>query len=225
MTSLRAPLLKLLLVQMSELVDLWRLASNDTLCEFGESADSGAAANRILRCLGRDLDDADSGILWATIVSAITEVANPGLECWAVVLADLLAIGLNGCLTGDGGPFTGGGKEGDVDLGIGFEVVGLSGLGVGVEDEVYSVALLGGKSHAARHEKSTLGYPCGHHAELLLLDEGDEILNLVLQIGIWLKVLLNIWVGRLAAGICVAERHLALVTGEVSCKGPWGGCL
>jgi hypothetical protein len=52
---------------------------------------------------------------------------------------------------------------------------------------------------------------CGHHAELALLDEGDQILNLLLQRRL-LEVLLLVWVGWVIACIRVAERrHLDFV--------------
>jgi len=75
-------------------------------------------------------------------VLAVTEVADPGLEGWGVVLVDLLAIGLDGGFAGDGGPFAGVVEEAEVDFGVSVEVVGLAGFGVGVEDEVDAVAFL-----------------------------------------------------------------------------------
>ena len=45
-----------------------------------------------------------------------------------------------------------------------------------------------------------------HHTELVLVDEGDQILNLLFQRGL-LDVLLCIWVGRLVARVSVAEGH------------------
>lgn len=66
---------------------------------------------------------------------------------------------------------------------------------------------LGCQCHAARHELAGLSDACGHHAELLLLDEGDEVLDLVLQVG-GVNVLGDIWVGGLVTGGSVAERHV-----------------
>ena len=67
-----------------------------------------------------------------------------------------------------------------------------------------------GKSHATRDKKATAGYPCGHHAELLLLDKGDEVLDLLGQLWV-LEVLCGVRVGGLVAGVCVAERHVVVV--------------
>lgn len=55
---------------------------------------------------------------------------------------DFLAVGLDGRLARDGGPFAAAVDEADVDFWVGFQVVGLAGFGVGVVDEVDAVALL-----------------------------------------------------------------------------------
>lgn len=52
------------------------------------------------------------------------------------------AVGGDGGFAGDGGPFAGGVEEGDVDVGIGFEVVCFAGFGVGVEEEVDATGFL-----------------------------------------------------------------------------------
>ena len=53
---------------------------------------------------------------------------------------------------------------------------------------------------------------CGQEAELGLVDEAEEVLNLLLQ-GRLLLVLLCVWVGILGAGVGVAEsrRHVVFV--------------
>lgn len=138
----RAPLLELLLIQVSQLVDLWCLTSDDTLGELGKSTNSCPVADGVLRSLSSDLDDNDSWVIWTAIVLAVAEVTNPCLECWRVVLVHLLAVGLDLGLAGNRGPLAGWGEEADVDVWVGLEVVGLAGLGVGVEDDVDTVALL-----------------------------------------------------------------------------------
>jgi len=75
-------------------------------------------------------------------VLSVAEVSDPRLERGAVVLVDLFAVGDDGSGAGDGGPVAGRGEESDVDVRVVLEVVGLSGLGVGVEDEVDAVTLL-----------------------------------------------------------------------------------
>ena len=68
------------------------------------------------------------------------------------------------------------------------------------------VAYPGGDSHAPAGEKTILGLG-GHHAELALVDEALEVLNLLLERGL-LEVLCGVRVGGLAAGVCVGEgRH------------------
>ena len=72
----------------------------------------------------------------------VAEVTNPRLKRWRVVLLHEGAIGDEGSATGDGRPFARGGQEGDIDVRVGFEVVGLAGLGIGVEEEIDAVAFL-----------------------------------------------------------------------------------
>ena len=65
---------------------------------------------------------------------AVAEVTEPGFQGWGVIFLDGGAIGEDLCFAGDGSPLTGGVEEGDVDGGVGGDVIGLAGLGVGVED-------------------------------------------------------------------------------------------
>ena len=119
-------LLQLLLTQIPQLVHLWAAPRRHALCKLHKSSHGRAAADSVLRGLGSDLDDTDSWVLWATIVLSITEVTNPCLERWRVVLSDLLTVGLNAGLAGDGSPFAGGCEECQADLWVGLEVIGLS---------------------------------------------------------------------------------------------------
>jgi len=95
-----------------------------------------------LRRDGIDLDDAHSWVVWATVVLSVAEVTDPCLERGRIVLVDEATVCHNLGLARDGGPFAGVVEEAEVDVGVGLEVVGLAGLGVGVEDEVDAVALL-----------------------------------------------------------------------------------
>lgn len=135
-------LLNLLRLNVPKLVDLSSLASDNALGELYSAANSGAPADGVLRSLAGDLDEADARVLGTTVVLAITEVAEPGLEGRRVVLLDACAVGLDGSGARDAGPLTGVVEEGEVDVGVLLEVVGLAGLGVGVEDEVDAVVLL-----------------------------------------------------------------------------------
>ena len=127
---------------MPKLVDLSSLASDNALGELHSAANGSAPADGVLRSLAGDLDEADARVLGTTVVLAITEVAEPGLEGRRVVLLDAGAVGLDGSGARDAGPLAGVVEEGEVDVGVLLEVVGLAGLGVGVEDEVDAVVLL-----------------------------------------------------------------------------------
>lgn len=79
------------------------------------------------------------------------------------------------------------------------------GLLVGYEiGSKFDATYLRSESHAAADDEPTVGDARGHHAELALLDELNKVLNLVLECGV-LVVLLSVWVGILAASVCVAE--------------------
>lgn len=72
----------------------------------------------------------------------VFQVAEPGFEGWRVVFADGLAVGDDGGFAANGGPFAGGVQEGNVDFGVGLQVVGFAGFGVGVEEEVEAATFL-----------------------------------------------------------------------------------
>jgi hypothetical protein len=125
-----------------KLVHLSSLASDNALGELNGAANGCAPADGVLCGLAGDLDEANARILRATIVLSIAKVAEPRLERGRVVLLDARAVGLDGSGAGDAGPLAGVVEEGEVDLGVLLEVVGLARLGVGVEDEVDAVVLL-----------------------------------------------------------------------------------
>jgi hypothetical protein len=135
-------LLNLVRLNVPKLVDLGSIASDNALGELHSAANGSAPASSVLRSLAGNLDEADTGILGTTVVLSITEVAEPGLERRRVVLLDAGAIGLDGSGAGDAGPLAGVVEESEIDLRVLLEVVGLAGLGVGVEDEVDAVVLL-----------------------------------------------------------------------------------
>lgn len=135
-------MLDLVRLDVPKLVYLSSLASDNALGELHSAANGSAPADGVLRSLAGDLDEADARVLGAAIVLAVTKVAEPGLEGRRVVLLDAGAVGLDGGGAGDAGPLAGVVEEGEVDVGVLLEVVGLAGLGVGVEDEVDAVVLL-----------------------------------------------------------------------------------
>lgn len=205
---------------MPQLVNLRSIASDNTLGELHSAANSSAPADSVLCSLAGNPDEADARVLGTAVVLAVAEVTKPCLEGGGVVLLDAGAVGLNGSGAGDGGPLAGVVEESEVDVGVLGEVVGLAGLGVGVEDEVDAVVLLrggvrcvsdwlcggwwthpGGEGHASAGEQTILGLG-SHHAELALVDEGLEVLDLLLEGGV-LDVLCGVRVGGLSASLSV----------------------
>lgn len=76
----------------------------------------------------------------------------------------------------------------------------------------------GGDGHASAGEKTILGLG-SHHAELALVDEALEVLNLLLEVGV-LEVLRGVRVGGLAASVGVGEgRHIEGL--PVDCREIW----
>jgi hypothetical protein len=137
-----SPRLDLLLAELPQFVDLWRLARNNSLCHLHAPANSVLPHNSIGSSLGGNSNNADTRIIRSAIVLSITKVAQPGFQSRRVVFLDDGAIGDDLRGAGHGGPFAGGVEEGDVDVGVGRDVGGLARLGVGVEDEVDSFVFL-----------------------------------------------------------------------------------
>ena len=77
------------------------------------------------------------------------------------------------------------------------------------------LSYLGGQSHASACQQAVRRLR-GHHAELASADEVDEVLHLLLQARV-LDVGCSVRVGRLVAGVGVAEGHVVGVAGVVSC--------
>jgi hypothetical protein len=121
----RSPLLDFLFTNFPKLVRHRCLARDGTNSNIRRPAQY-VLVSKIVgsgNCL--DTDDANPWVLWATVVLAVTEITNPGLEVWAVVFPDELSLGLYRGDTVDGGPFTLGVDEGDVDVRVVNQLVGL----------------------------------------------------------------------------------------------------
>lgn len=90
---------------------------------------------------------------------AVAEVANPGLECWGVVLANDLAVRLDGGMTRNRCPLAGVVDKANVDRLVLLQVVSLARLGVGVEEKVEAMSFLFAISNvvAARWSTAYLG--------------------------------------------------------------------
>lgn len=145
------PLLDLGLINLSQIVDVGDLTGHGALDDLNTSAQHGALADGIGGRDGLDLDDADSGVVLAAVVHPIAEIAQPGLQGWRVVFRNGGAVGDDAGGAGDGGPAAVRGRdEGHVDVRVGFEVCRLTGLRVGVEEEVETARFLGDGTYGVR---------------------------------------------------------------------------
>lgn len=167
---------------MPQLVNLRSIASDNTLGELHSAANSSAPADSVLCSLAGNLDEADARVLGTAVVLAVAEVTKPCLEGGGVVLLDAGAVGLNGSGAGDGGPLAGVVEESEVDVGVLGEVVGLAGLGVGVEDEVDAVVLLrGGVSFVSHWLRVVGGLTLAARAMHLLASRPSWVLVVIMQ--------------------------------------------
>lgn len=67
---------------MPELVDRGNLARDGTLGHIDRALHHVGPADVIRDGRGVNLDEADTRVLWSTIVLVVTEVTQPGLEGW-----------------------------------------------------------------------------------------------------------------------------------------------
>jgi hypothetical protein len=122
----RPPLADLTLTDLPQLIDLRRLTCQNTLYHLHRPTHERASGKSIRCSLSLDPDDTNPRIVLTSIMRTITEIAYPGFELRGVVFLDKVAVGDDVCFAGDGGPFTGAVEEGDVDVGVGLEVVCLA---------------------------------------------------------------------------------------------------
>lgn len=64
---------------------------------------------------------------------SIAQITQPGLQRRGIVLGDETPVGANDGIASNGCPFSGCVDKGDIDVSVFGEVVGLSGLSIGVE--------------------------------------------------------------------------------------------
>ena len=83
-----SPRQDLLLTELSQLVDGWSIASDNTLSHLDASAECILPDNGIGRRLGRNLDDTNSWVLWSSVMLAIAEITQPGFQSFRIVLSD-----------------------------------------------------------------------------------------------------------------------------------------
>jgi hypothetical protein len=135
----RPPLANLILSDLPQLANSRCLARDNALNHLHSASNHGLTCNLVCRSLGLDFDHANSWIVLATIMCAVTEVAEPGLQSRRVVFLDSGAVSEDAGFAGNGCPLAGAVEEGDVDGRVGGDVICLAGFGVGVEDEYMSV--------------------------------------------------------------------------------------
>ncbi|RMY03184.1 hypothetical protein D0868_07588 [Hortaea werneckii] len=116
----------LLLIQVTQLVDLSCLTGQNALGNLNRATDRSPAGDGILRRLGRDLDDDDAGVVGATVVLAVAEVAYPRLQRRAVVLVHFRPVRLDRRGARDGRPLAGVVQEAQVHGLVGGQVVRLA---------------------------------------------------------------------------------------------------
>lgn len=131
----RPPLADLALRDLTQLVDLSRLAGDDALRDLDSARDDVLGYDSICDTESLDADNANPGVIFGTIVLAITEVAHPGLENGRVVLLDEGAVGDDGRGARDRGPLACAVEEAHVDVLVAVYFVGLVALGVGLREE------------------------------------------------------------------------------------------
>lgn len=137
-------LLQLCPRQLADAVDSRHVPGGHALDGLDGAGEHPLASQRIVGGHRLELDDADAGVLGATVVHAIAQIAQPRLQGGRIVLLDGVAVGDDGGGAGDGGPGAAERvQEGHVDLlGVGGQVHRLVREEVRVEDQVDAAVLL-----------------------------------------------------------------------------------
>jgi hypothetical protein len=136
------PLADLTLTNLPQFAHRRRLALYNALHHLHGPSNHSLSSNLVCSSLGLNLDHANSRIILTAIVCTITQVAEPCLQSGRIIFLDGGAVGEDAGFAGDGGPLAAVVEEGDVDGGVGGDVVGLTRLGVGVEDQVDAAEFL-----------------------------------------------------------------------------------
>ena len=126
-------LIQFLFAQLPQLVHIRCTTSHCTLGDLDGTSHGCPRHDGVCCRLCLHLDDSDSGIFGPTVVGTVLEIAQPGLEGWRVVFADGFTVCDDIGLATDACPFSRRVEEGDVDFGVGIQIVGLAGFGVRVE--------------------------------------------------------------------------------------------
>ena len=126
-------LLQFLLTNLPKLVDLRCRTGNRPLKNIRTSPQRSPRSNRVRCREGLDFNNSNPRVFWSSIMLAILQVAKPRFQGRRVVFSDHFSVSDDVGFARNRSPFAGGVQKGDVDLGFGFEVVGFTGFGVGVE--------------------------------------------------------------------------------------------
>lgn len=138
----RPPGLDLIGRELPQLVDARGLASDGPLGYLNPAAEDILARDAVRGRRHLDADDPDAGVVLASVVHPISQVAQPRLQRRAIVLLDQIAVRHHLGYARDGGPLARSVEERDVGVGIALELVRLVGLGVGVEEEIDAAGFL-----------------------------------------------------------------------------------
>jgi hypothetical protein len=138
----RPPLADFLFANLPQLSDSRGVTRHNTLHHLYSSSNHSLSCNLVCSGLGLDSDDADSWVILATVMCAVTKIAEPGFQGRRVVFLDSGAVGGDAGFAGDGSPLAGTVEECDVDSVVGGDIVSLARFGIGVEYKVDATRFL-----------------------------------------------------------------------------------
>ena len=135
-------LLQLFLTDLPQLVDLGRRTSDSPLDDIYASPQRSPRLNGICCSQSLDLDDTNPRVFWSSIMLAILQIAKPRFQGGRVVFADRLTVSDNVGFAGDACPCARIVEERNINFRVGSDIIGFTGLGIGVEKEVNTASFL-----------------------------------------------------------------------------------
>jgi len=142
---LAPPLLHLLLVNLSQIIDVRDLARHRAFDHLNAPPNRRAFTDCIRDRDSFDADHANARVVLTAVVHPVAQVAQPRLQRGAVVFGDGGPVGHDVGDAGDGCPAAVGREERDVYVRVGLKVGSFAGFRVGVEEEVDAAGFLWGK--------------------------------------------------------------------------------
>jgi hypothetical protein len=136
------PLADFLFANLPQLSNSWHVTRRNTLHHLYGSSNHSLSCNLVCSGLSLHADDADSWIILATIMCAVTKIAEPGFQGRGVVSLDSGTVGDDAGFARDRSPLAGTVEERDVDSVVGGDVVSLARFGIGVKYEVDATRFL-----------------------------------------------------------------------------------